>query len=144
MMTSRWVRPAHMAVIQTRIAASVFAVFMSLPLAAMADTPTDIDLIPKSDARRLFAMSKERWSQTIRHAAASGMASPLRHERSRSLGMTALAPGGTVSTLLRYDAGDARPSAVLLVLAYASAEAPRFTDGSVRKMIALMKSQMAP
>jgi hypothetical protein len=144
MMTSRHVRLAHMAVIQTCILGGVFAAFMSFPLAAMADRPADIHLIAKSDARRLFAMSKQRWSQTIRHAAASGMASPLRQERSRSLGMTVLAQSGTVSTLLRYDTGDARPSAILLVLAYASAEAPRFTDASARKIVALMKSQMSP
>ena len=126
------------------ILGGVLAVVMSLPSAAMADPHAEVQLIAKSDARRLFAMSRQRWNQTIRHAAASGMASPLRHESPRSPGMSVLAPGGIVSTLLRYDAGDARPSAVLFVFAYAPANAPRFTDASVDEIVARMKNQMAP
>ena len=118
---------------------------MSVPSLAVADPqPGNMELVSKVSARQLFATSKQKWYEKVRHAAASGMAKPLWQAGSRSVGMSVPAPHGTVSTVLRYDIRDARPSAVLFAFAYASSPARTFTDSSVDEIIALVKRQMAP
>lgn len=127
---------------QRCVLGAVVGTLLSLPTPTAA-AGSDMELVAKADARRLFATSKPRWNQTIRHAAASGMAVPLRQSGSRLLGMSVLAHGGAVSTLLRYDDGDARPTAVLFILQFAATEAAPFTDASVHEAVGRIKDELA-
>lgn len=125
---------------------ALVAVVLSLPGPALAEKPqqTAIELVSKRDARKLFATPRHQWKENVRRAAASGMAVPLRQAGSRSVGMSVRAAGGAVSTLLRYDAGDARPTAVMFVMWYDSPDAQNLTDAFARRIVATVKRQMAP
>lgn len=125
---------------------ALVAAVMSLPGPALAEKPpqTAIELVSKRDARKLFATPRHQWSENVRRAAASGMAVPLRQGGPRSVGMSVRAAGGAVSTLLRYDAGDARPTAVLFVMWYDTPDAQNLTDAFARRIVATVKRQLAP
>jgi hypothetical protein len=125
---------------------ALVAAVISLPGPALAEKPqpTAIELVSKRDARKLFATPRHQWKENVRRAAASGMAVPLRQAGSRSVGMSVRAAGGAVSTLLRYDAGDARPTAVMFVMWYDSPDAQNLTDAFARRIVATVTRQMAP
>ena len=128
----------------TRILGGLCVGLLSAPSPAVGDPPpANVQLVAKVDARQLFATSRQQWHEKVRHAAASGMATPLRQPGARSVGMSVRAAHGTVSTVLRYDMGDANPSAVLFAVAYRPGEAA-FTGPSAEKVIALVKRQLAP
>lgn len=127
----------------THVITGVFAGLMALPSSAVGGTNAPTQLIDKADVRHLFGTSQQQWSLKVRHAAASGLAIPLGRAGTRSVGLTVPASHGIVSTVLRYDIGDDRPSAVLLVLKYSS-ERTAFHSHVADRIVAIVKRQMAP
>jgi len=128
----------------THVVSGVFAGLMALPSAAASGTTApSAQLIDKAEVRHLFATSQQQWSLKVRHAAASGLAIPLGRAGAKSVGLSVPASHGIVSTVLRYDIGDDRPSAVLFVLRFSS-EKTAFNSHLAEQIVATVKRQMAP
>jgi hypothetical protein len=128
----------------THVVGGVLAGLMALPSSAVSGTNApSAQLIDKAEIRNLFATSQQQWSLKVRHAAASGLAIPLGRGGAKSVGLSVPASHGIVSTVLRYDIGDDRPSAVLFVLKYSS-EKTAFNSHLAEQIVATVKRQMAP
>ena len=125
---------------------ALVAALLSLPSPALGKAPRveRMELVSKADARQLFATPRTQWKENVRRAAASGIAVPLWQAGSRSFGMSVRADGGAVSTLLRYDAGEARPTAVMFVMWYDAIDEHTLTDDFAHRIIETVKRQMAP
>ena len=136
-----WLRKS---VTLTHVIGGVFAGVMALPSSAVGGTQdSPPQLIDKADVRHLFATSRQQWSLKVRHAAASGLAIPLGRPGAQAVGMTVPASHGIVSTVLRYDIGDHRPSAVLFAIK-SSSEKTAFNSHLADQIVAIVKRQMAP
>jgi hypothetical protein len=115
------------------------------PSAAEQRTPSEIEILSKADALRLFGLTKEQWLRNVRDAVATGGATQTYRQPSPMVGMATTTPEGDLLTVnLDYSKSDSRPVFIQVIVGYRPDRAARFTDQSVRDAIAAAQRQMAP
>ena len=127
---SRWARGGHRPLLQR---------------GAQQRAPGEIEILSKVDALRLFGLTKEQWLQNVRDAVAAGAATETDRQPSRMPGMsTTTSEGGLLTVRLDYSNGDRRPVFIQVAVGYRPNRAARFTDQTLRDLIAAAQLQMAP
>ena len=116
------------------------------PSAALQRMPSEIEILSKADALRLFGLTKEQWLQNVRDAVAAGVATQTTEPQpSLMVGMATTTPEGDLLTVrLDYSNGDTRPAFIQVVVGYRPNRAARFTDQMLRDVITAAQRQMAP
>jgi len=106
---------------------------------------SEIEILSKADALRLFGLTKEQWLRNVRDAVATGGATQTYRHPSPMVGMAMTTPEGDLLTVnLDYSKGDSRPVFIQVIVGYRPDRAARFTDQMVLDAIAAAQRQMAP
>jgi hypothetical protein len=106
-----------------------------------ASGQSDLEILSKSDALQLFAMSKQQWQQNVAAVVAAGLGT--RAGDGTVLSMKT--PVGYVITRPDYSRGNSRPAFVQVTVAYPpGGPIPPFTDVLAAEAIAHAQQQMAP
>ncbi len=127
------------------ILAGFAAVLGHASSAAQQRTPSEIEILSKADALRLFGLTKEQWLRNVADAVAAGVATQTYRQPSPMVGMATTTPEGDLLTVnLDYSKGDSRPVFIQVIIGYRPDRAARFADQMVRDAIAAAQRQMAP
>jgi hypothetical protein len=105
---------------------------------------TEIEMLTKADALRIFSMSRQQWDGNISVLVAKGTATRTYPEASGLVGMLMQTPETTVITRLDYSKGDARPAFAQMAFTLPPSWSSLFNDEATRKTIDQIKRELAP
>jgi hypothetical protein len=128
-----------------RVLAVLAVVFMCVSWAASAAAQTtDIEILSKADARKIFAMSRQQWDRNVTALVATGAAVRTIPAASGLVGMLMTTPDTAVITRLDYSKGDAKPTFAQMAFSLPPAWSESFTDAMARETIADFQRLLAP
>jgi len=109
-----------------------------------AQGKSEIELVSKADAIRLFKLTKQQWLQEIRAAVSSGQAVATGGDP-QIPGMSTTTPEGDILVVrVDYSKDDRKPLFIQVMVGYRQHRAKLFTDGNVKDAIVAAQRQMAP
>jgi hypothetical protein len=112
--------------------------------APAAAQTTEIEMLSKADALRIFSMSRQQWDGNISLLVAGGTAMRTYPEASGLVGMLMQTPETTVITRLDYSKGDAKPALAQMAFTLPADWSSLFTDAAAETTIAAIQRQLAP
>jgi hypothetical protein len=84
---------------------------------AIAQNP-DKDILSKTDARNLFAMSENQWIANVKRAVKQGLARAVGSSQGSGIGMATQSPGHVLSVRPMYLKDKSRPVSIQVVVGY--------------------------
>ena len=113
-------------------------------VAPAAAQTTEIEMLTKADALRIFSMTRQQWDGNISVLVAKGAATRTYPEASGLVGMLMQTPETTVITRLDYSKGDTRPAFAQMAFTLPASWSTLFSDEATRKTIDQIKRELAP